>query len=187
MPTFTPVYDWIAERKDLSLLEKLIISKVLRYGSNGCYESYRSIARKFGVDHSAVIRAVKELISKEWLCVLYEAKYKRILYVMEARLSPGPLFELPGLKDGGKPVKSTVKTCPESGGATHQSGAKSGQSGGATHHVVNNVSYIDDRMKIQEEISFLSDVMTDEAKPRSKAQLQHKAQRQVKDMLNQKA
>lgn len=157
--TFTLFYDWIAEQKNLTLLEKLIICKVLRYGKNGCYESYRSIARKFGIDHSNLTKAVKSLIRKEWLCVLYESKYKRILYVVPDRLSAGPLFNLDGVNIP-RPVVKTAK------------------SGGNIPHVVNMYD-TSKKEKTQKLIDSSAELMRDEARP-TKAEFERRKQEQIK-------
>lgn len=164
--TFTLYYDWIAEKKDLTLLEKLIICKVLRYGNNGCYESYRSMARKFGVDHSNLTKAVKSLIRKEWLCVFYESKYKRILYVVPDRLSAGPLFNLDGVN---KP-RSVVKTA---------------ENVVNTPHVVNMYD-TPKREKIQKLIDSSAELMRDEAKPTSKAEFERRRQEQIKALTERR-
>ena len=159
--TFTPVYDWIAEQKNLSLLEKLIICKVLRYGKNGCYESYRSMARKFGVDHSNLTKAVKGLIRKDWLCVLYESKNKRILYVVPDRLSAGPLFNLNGVNVPRAVVKTTKNV-------VH------------TPHVVNMYD-TSKKEKIQKLIYSSAELMRDKARPTT-AEFERRRQELIKSL-----
>jgi len=163
--TFTLYYDWIAEQKDLTLLEKLIICKVLRYGKNGCYESYRSMARKFGVDHSNLTKAVKNLIRKDWLCVLYESKYKRTFYVVPERLSAGPLFNLDGVNTP-RPVVKTAES------VVH------------TPHVLNMYD-TSKKVKIQKLIDSSSELMREEAKP-SKAELEKRKQLFLSQIDNMK-
>lgn len=177
--TFTPLYDWIAQQKDLSLLEKLVICKVLRYGNKGCYESYRSMARKFGVDHSNLTKAVKGLIAKDWLCVLYESKYRRILYVVPERLSAGPLFDLPGVNTPHPTAKSVVHT-PHPVVHTPHSVVH-------TPHVVNNVSYNNER-KMKQTIDSCAEIMRHEATPSRAEKENHKKQflSQCKRMLDAK-
>jgi len=157
-PPFTPFFDWIAQQKDLTLLEKLIICKVLRYGKKGCYESYRSMSRNFGVDHSNLTKAVKGLIAKDWLCVLYESKYRRIFYVIPERLSAGPLFDLPGVN-----IPHAV-----------------GQSGGNIPHVVENVSS-DNKREKKHIISSCAELMRDEAEPLSKREKEQRRQQFLTD------
>jgi hypothetical protein len=153
---YTKVYDWIAQKTELSLIEKILICNVLRYGKNGCYESYRSMGRKFGVAHSYIIKAVKSLIGKEWLCVLYEGKYKRILYVVPERLKAGPLWEQSGYYRDHPVLKK-----PESG--HHRD------------HVVKNVSYnnerIDNIVNSTSEVMRQENRMTASAKDKRKQEL----------------
>ena len=92
MLPFTPLFDWVAQRKDLTILEKVLISKVLRFADNGCYESSANLAKDFGLDRRTVQRSVKDLIQKEWLIVFYERKPKRTLYIAPDKLKAGPLF-----------------------------------------------------------------------------------------------
>lgn len=141
---YTKFYDWIAQQKDLTLLEKLIICNVLRY-KKGCYESYRGMARKFGVSHSHIIKSVKSLIAKDWLCVLYEGKYKRILYVVPERLKPGPLWE-------------------QSGYYRDRPGNKSGH---YRDHVVNNVN-LKNKFRELTIVNSAAESMSLQAKPPSK-------------------
>lgn len=140
---YTKLYDWVAKEPDLSLLEKILICNVLRFQKNGCYESYRTMGRKFGVAHSYIIKAVKSLIAKEWLCVLYEGKYKRILYVVPERLKAGPLFE-------------------QGGYYRDHPGLKKPQSGHHRDHVVKNVVYNDER--IDKIVNSTSELMREENK-----------------------
>jgi hypothetical protein len=141
---YTKLYDWIAQKTELSLLEKMIICNVLRFQKKGCYESYRTIGRKFGVTHSYIIKAVKSLIGKEWLCVLYEGKYKRILYVVPERLKAGPLWE-------------------QHGYYRDHPGLKTPQSGHHRDHVVKNVSYNESKRE-ERIINSTSEVMRQENK-----------------------
>jgi len=140
MPRFTPLYDWIAQKKELSLLEKMIICRVLRFGDKGCFESNRSMARNLGVNHSNITRAIKRLIKKDWLMTLPETKYKRLLYVVPDRLKAGPLF---------------------GGSAKHRTGALRTRSGSAKHHVVKNLSY-NYKRKMKEKINSLAELMKDD-------------------------
>lgn len=159
--TFTPLYDWVARRTDLTLLEKIIICKVLRYGNNGCYESYANLAKDFAVDRRNLIRTVKGLIKKDWLAVLYESKNRRILYIVPERLSPGPLFNRvvlshshSGIKAPGSGIKPPNDTC-----IIHK-----------------------ERKKIQTTVDSLAEVMTDKAKPTRK-EFEQMKQQQIRALL----
>ena len=96
-PPFTPYFDWIAEKKELSMLEKLIICKVLRYGVKGCFEGNENMARRMGVDRRNLIRTIKNLVIKQWLIIHLEGprgRQKRYLWVNPEKLTAGPLFNL---------------------------------------------------------------------------------------------
>lgn len=123
--TFTPLYDWLAEREDLSLLEKLIICRVLRFGEGGCFESYSTMAKAFHVDRSNLIKNIKSLVKKQWLAPLYETKYVRVLWVDPDRFSVGPLFDLPAVqKARGSGAKPPVNDSDGGGFEPSGSGAK---------------------------------------------------------------
>lgn len=163
MRTYTKVEDWLAQRTDLSALEKLIIAKIMRYGKRGCFQGYGSLAKNLGVDRRHLIRTVKELIHKGWLAPLYEGKYKRILYVTEEILAE----KEPDLFSSSDNTPLVTKVAPSSGRLP------------LPH------SYIEEeeRNKIQEEIKFLSDVMKEGAKPLSEAEFERRRQEQLKRLM----
>lgn len=173
--TFTPLYDWVAERSDLSLLEKLIVCRVLRYGRGGCYESYASIARAFHVDRRQLIRTIKNLVQKQWLAVLSREKNGRVFYreywVNPDRFSAGPLFDLPAVREskgGGLKPPCSGFSPPESVVQDHPS---------------KHVLYKEMKDKIQQEVNFLSEAMTDKAKPLHGNAFERRRQKVIEDLF----
>lgn len=173
--TFTPLYDWVAARGDLSLLEKLIICRVLRYGEGGCFESYSTIAKAFHVDRRQLIRTIQSLVKKQWLAVLTREKNGRVFYreywVNPDMFSAGPLFDLPAVREsrGGLKPPADVSKSPEEVVSDHPS--------------IHVSSYNKNKDKIQQEIKFLSEVMTDKAKPLSGQSFERRRQRVRKDLF----
>lgn len=184
--TFTPFYDWIAERDDLSLLEKLIVCRVLRYGEGGCYESYANIAKAFHVDRRQLIRTIQSLVQRQWLAVLEREKDGRVVYreywVNPDMFSAGPLFDLPAVrKSKGSGLKPPTDDSG-SGLTPPGSGLKPPEVVVSNHSII-DVSYNKRKEKIQQDIKFLSEVMTDKAKPLSGQSFERRRQRVRKDLF----
>lgn len=180
--TFTPLYDWVASRGDLSLLEKLVICRVLRYGVGGCYESYTNIAKAFHVDRRQLIRTIQSLVQKQWLAVLPRENKGRVFYreywVNPEKFSAGPLFDLPAVKEsraGGLKPPADVSKSPDSGLRPPEVVV--------SDHSSVHVSYNKNKDKIQQEINFLSEVMTDKAKPLSGQSFERRRQRVKEDLF----
>lgn len=169
--TFTPLYDWIAKRHDLSLLEKLIVCRVLRYGDGGCFESYSNISKAFHIDRSNLIKNIQALKRKQWLAVLYEPKNRRVIWVNPDKFresdegSPGPLFELPAVQ---KSKCSGLKPPVNDAGGSElpvNSGAKPTETV-AQNHPNKEIVYTDKREEKQQELNFQSEGMIEKPKIR---------------------
>lgn len=80
---YTPFYEWIAESlylKDLKLPEALVLCRVKMWGNAGCWESYRTLAKKLKLSERTVIRAVGVLLSKELILRKKKGKKEKRLY-----------------------------------------------------------------------------------------------------------
>ncbi|HIJ67453.1 MAG TPA: helix-turn-helix domain-containing protein [Planctomycetes bacterium] len=108
---FTPLYDWVMADERLSLLDGLIVGRVLRWGGSGCYESNTTLAKAFNTDRRTVIRAIKRLVKLGWLAPLYQSKGGRILYVCQEKLTAGPLFDKKSGDKLSRPPKKVVSNC----------------------------------------------------------------------------
>ena len=86
---FTKLYDFIMVRKNLTLIEKLVLCRAIRF-QDGWYESASKAAKWVGCSRRTLQRAVKSLVKKGELAPLYESKNKRILWPTVKDL---PLFE----------------------------------------------------------------------------------------------
>lgn len=91
--TYTPLWDWVMERNDLTVAEKLVICRVLRWREGGCFESNRTIGRKTGLHPRTVQKVVKKLVHRQWLAHLPLTKRSRQIWVDPSRMTAGPLFE----------------------------------------------------------------------------------------------
>ena len=129
---YIKIPEWLARRKDLTWLEKALISQIERYGKSGNFQSNATLASTLGVDRSHMIRTLHKLISdKRWVAPLYESSQRRILYANMEKIRD----EEPLLDGCGKPVKSSA-AAPQNpsatGGAAPPVGAvKSDTTGGA--------------------------------------------------------
>lgn len=184
--TFTPLFDWITERDDLSLLEKIIVCKVLRFGEGGCYESYANIAKDFHIDRRQLIRTFQSLVSRQWLAVLERERNGRVVYreywVNPDMFSAGPLFDLPAVQmskcSGLKPPADDSG----SGVRPPGSGLKPPEVVVSDHSSI-DVSYNKKKEKIQQEINSLSEVMTDKAEPLRGQSFEQKRQKLKADLF----
>ncbi len=128
---FTIVYDWLANRADLSWPEKIVIAHVLRYGKSkfGCFKSNGSISKSLGLSRVSVIRIINRLDSDGWLVKRDVPNRGRSLFVNQEKLDNMPL--LSGIKGCGKPVSFAVKSSEGSGAAPPGSGAAPPRASGA--------------------------------------------------------
>lgn len=159
--TFTPLYDWVAKRKDLTLMEKILICRILRWGDSGCWEKYSTIARFYGVNRCTVIRAIKSLVDKEWLLPPLPDGRIRILYINPEKLTPGPLF----------PPEEALQNATKSAAKCNKSAAKCAR----IKEVSKNIS---DKI-----VSLTSKNLSKRAKPLSKTQFERQRQKQLKNLF----
>ena len=130
---FTPLFEWVMDSdKDLTMLEGLIIGEVYRFGANGCHETSATLAKKFHVHRSSVIRAIKKLIRKEWIAAVWPVRDQRILFINSEKLTAGPLFA--EKKSQEETHKETHKETNRSatGGRTVRQGCSTVQQSGST-------------------------------------------------------
>ena len=112
---FTIVYDWLANRRDLSWSEKILIAHILRYDKSkyGCFKSNGEIAKALGFSKHhgrvAVIRIINRLEAAGWVIKRKYPGRERSLFINEEKLDGMPL--LAGIKGRKKPVSLPVKSC----------------------------------------------------------------------------
>jgi len=120
---YITVNDWLANRRDLSSTEKLIVAHIMGFGPAGCWKSSSEFARYLGITRRHFIRAYVELVRKQWIAPGYERRTERVLFINEEMLENLPLLK--GQKGCGKPVKSH----PPASDVNAHTGDKSGSAG----------------------------------------------------------
>lgn len=186
---FTALYDWLARRTDLTTTEKIIVAQILRYGKSGCFKSNNTFAQDLGIDRVSFIRALKSLVDKAWVAILFPARRERILYINEEMIADLPLFE--EVRGCGKPVRKSLlvsgETPPSDSGAG--SGALQQVSGAAPpalYRKRKDLSYRDETRE-EREILFATSAMKEKARAGLSAEeLERRRQRQQQALGIQK-
>lgn len=89
---YIKVYEWILRHPELTRLEALLVSEIIRW-PNGCYKSSRSLAKLLKSDTRTIQKIIKSLYKRGWIALLYENRQKRILWATPKEPPIGPLFE----------------------------------------------------------------------------------------------
>lgn len=90
---YIKVFEWILRHPELTALEALIVSHVIRYGINGCFQSNATLGRLFKKHPRQIQRIIKLLTRKGWLAPLYPKRQERIIYATPKEPPLGPLFD----------------------------------------------------------------------------------------------
>lgn len=90
---YIKVFEWLLRQPDLTRLDVLLISKIMRYPL-GCHISSQKLGTLLGAHRRTIQRRINELQAKGWLSVLPEYN-KPFRYVWATLKDPpvGPLFE----------------------------------------------------------------------------------------------
>lgn len=87
------VYEWLLRHPELTAVEALIVSHIVRWGKSGCFQSNASLGRLFKKHPRQIQRMIKDLVRRGWLAPLYHTKQKRVLYASLKKPPLGPLFD----------------------------------------------------------------------------------------------
>lgn len=171
MRTFTKVEDWLARRTDLTAFEKLLIAKIQRY-KKGCFMGSKTLANSLGTDARHVQRTIAKLIRREWVIVLYETRYRRLLNFSVDKL----LEEEPDLfsKYGEKPYSAEHKQSQKCRTKYGES-ALEVRSTDRTHSMIHDETVIIDNLK-----GAVVESMREPAGPLTKAEFEQRRQEQKK-------
>lgn len=90
---YIKVFEWLLKQPDLTRLDALLISKIMRY-PEGCWISSQKLGELLGANRRTIQRRINHLQSKGWLAVLQEYN-KSFRYVWATLKEPpiGPLFD----------------------------------------------------------------------------------------------
>ncbi len=150
--------------------QALVLSRIRMWGNAGCFESYMTIAIKLKLDRRTVIRAVKSLIKKELITVLYETKQRRILFFNNKIFTNMPLF-------GSKKVVPESHQSPNSGVSQTPAGViESPEVVSQSHPIISRTRQL---QNIQNRKNSISEIMTTQAKPLSRAEFEKRRQTQI--------
>ncbi len=89
---YIKVYEWLLKHPDLSRLDALLISEVMRWPA-GCYKSSAQLAKLLKSDARTIQRKIVSLQKREWLAVFHPQKQYRIIWATPKEPPIGPLFE----------------------------------------------------------------------------------------------
>lgn len=89
---YIKVYEWLLRHPELSRLEALLISEVMRWPA-GCYKSSAQLAKLLKSDTRTIQRKIISLQKREWLAVLHPKRQHRIIWATPKEPPTGPLFE----------------------------------------------------------------------------------------------
>lgn len=98
MPGFTPLYDWVMKKEELTQNEALIICRVLSYKDNGCWESSAEMGKALSMDIRTVQRNINSLVDEDrqggkWLIRCRISRRYRFLFISPSKLEAGPLYD----------------------------------------------------------------------------------------------
>ena len=92
MAGYTKLWDWVMANGELTLNEKMVYCRVLRWQGNDCYESNARMGKGLGIHGRTVQRCVESLVEKKWLQRFLLNKRFRVLLPHPDKLEAGPLF-----------------------------------------------------------------------------------------------
>lgn len=90
---YIKVYEWLLTHPELTTLEALIVSHIIRWDKNGCYQSNAELGKLFKKHPRHIQRIIKSLVKRGWLAPLYPTKYDRFIWATPKNPPIGPLFD----------------------------------------------------------------------------------------------
>lgn len=161
---YTPFYEWVAElvlSKELKLPEALVLCRIKMWGNAGCWEAYRTLAKRLGLGERTVIRAVSELMSKKLIFRKKKGKREKRLYfnfqwtglpLVDGKLMPERHSECAG--ESADYARTAQPTMPE------------------RHTIISCTR----QEEIKETVKLLADLLTTQKKPLSKREFNKRKQ-----------
>lgn len=171
---YTPFYEWVAGlviSDELKLPEALVLCRIKMWGNAGCWEAYRTIAKKLGLGERTVIRAVSVLISKNLIYRKKMGKRQKRLY-FNIHWTGLPLVD-------GKPMPERHSEC--AGKSTDY--ARAAQPTMPERHTTISSTR---QEEIKETTELLADLLTTQAQPISKREFNRRRQLFLNQIDNMK-
>lgn len=160
---FTPFYEWVAESLDLTLPEALVLCRVKMWGNAGCWESYKTLAKKLKLSERTVIRAVGALLSKKLIKRVKKGKKEKRLYFN---------FDLTGLPL----VDSTMPACHSKNNKGARESADYDRVAQTTMTECHTTISSTKQEETKEKIELLGDLLTTQNRPLSKTETNKRRQ-----------